>query len=121
MDSTTLTGVTGAASFVAALMSKGGWDWLKSRREASASVQTAQIVDDSHIRAELWEALQKMQERTDGRIDSMQLALDSSRREYIELLSEHALLKAEHASLKSEHESLRIKYAALELRVNNAA
>lgn len=120
MDPTTINAATGALAAVGALMAKGGWGYLKSRRVATAEVQTAQIVDDSHIRTELWEALQKMQERTDTRIDAMQLALDVSRKEHIETLGSFALLKAEHAALKSEHETLKIRYAALELRVNNS-
>jgi hypothetical protein len=119
-EPSTVQGISGLLALLAGVFAKGGWDWLKARRVASSEVQAAQIVDDTHIRSELWDALAKLQERTDRRIDAMQEALDTSRREHISLLGEYALLKAEHITLKNEHDALKIRYAALEIRITGA-
>lgn len=118
MDATAMTTATGLAAAAGGVVAKGGWDFLKTRRSAAATIQTAKIADDTHIRGELWDALASLQERTDRRIDALQEALDTSRREHIALLTEYSVLKAEHVSLKTEHENLKIRYAALELRVS---
>lgn len=121
MDDTSIQGLTALLAVLGGAFAKGAWDWMKTRKQSSAQVQIAQVADDTHIRGELWGALQQMQERTDKRIDALQAELDKSRREYVELLTEHAMLKAEHVTLKNEHDGLKIRYAALELRVSNAA
>jgi uncharacterized coiled-coil protein SlyX len=114
-DVTATSALLSAGSAVAALLSKGGWNYLKARLDDSTAVQTAQIQDETHFRGELWSAMTRMQER----MDSLSAELADSRKQHIELLGEYAYLKAEHAALKREHDSLLVRYAALESRVNN--
>lgn len=114
MDEQTLTAATAFVAAVATLVGKGGWDYLRSRGASSATVEAAQIADEAKMRGELWAAMTSMQTR----MDALQADLDKARREFIDLLGEHALLKAEHAALKREHEALLVRYAALESRVN---
>jgi len=117
MDDTTTNGIVAIIAAVSGLMAKGGWDAVRARLAASATVQAAEIADEAKIRTELWAAIGGMQ----ARMDELSKALDNARKEHILLMQEHAQLKGEYAALKRDHDTLLIRYAELESRVPRVA
>lgn len=96
------------------------WDTLQARRTRSRHLEvelaTAEIVDGTQLRQELWRELDELRDR----LDRVQDELDRSRRENLRLLAEHTTLKAEHQVLRRDHETLLAKYAELEAQLAGA-
>jgi hypothetical protein len=116
MDEPTTSGFLAFVALVVGAVFKGGWDAVRARTAASATVTTAEIADEAKIRGELWDAISKMQ----ARMDALTKDLDAARKEHIVLMQEHATLKGEYIALKREHDTLLVRYAELERRVNVA-
>lgn len=107
--------ITGAAAVIGVVASKL-WDAWRDRRRGAAEVQTAEIVDASTLRAELWREL----ELRDQRIDQLQAALDTAKREALDLLRKYNQLEVDHTQLKHEHEALQARHDELHARLATA-
>lgn len=115
MDANQINAAVAAIAAAVGVAAKGGWSAWKSKQQSDATVQIAQIADEGHTRGELWAAMAAMQTR----MDTLSADLDKARKDFIDLLGEHAMLKAEHTSLKRDYDTLQLRYAALESRVNS--
>jgi transposase-like protein len=115
LDANEINAAIAAVAAALGVAAKSAWGAWKSKQQTDATVKTAEIDDDAKMRAELWTAVKA----TQTQVAALSADLDAARREFIQLLGEHAVLKAEHAALKKDYDTLLIRYAALESRFNN--